>query len=48
VEISALSDGRYLVDLSEQWPGETAATFTQVVTVSSRDGRTLITAIAPA
>ncbi|WP_159925199.1 MULTISPECIES: hypothetical protein [Nocardia] len=48
VEISALSDGRYLVDLSEQWPGETAATFTQVVTVTSRDGRTLITAIAPA
>ncbi|MGK8521889.1 hypothetical protein ACRS6B_10205 [Nocardia asteroides] len=43
-----MSDGRYLVDLSEQWPGEAAVTYTQVVTVTSRDGRTLITAIAPA
>ncbi|MGY1969727.1 hypothetical protein ACW9HH_36390 [Nocardia gipuzkoensis] len=48
VEIKPLSDGRFLVDLSEQWPGEQIETFTQVVTTLERDGRTLITAIAPA
>ncbi|MEU4345342.1 hypothetical protein AB0H00_29510 [Nocardia sp. NPDC023852] len=47
VEISPMQAGRFLVDLTEQWPGEPSESFTQVVTTTSTSGRTLITAIAP-
>jgi hypothetical protein len=38
----------WAVDLSEQWPGESPATYHQIVTVSQLGGRTLISAIGPA
>ncbi|MFD0366334.1 hypothetical protein ACFQZZ_33295 [Nocardia sp. GCM10030253] len=48
VSISPAADGRWLVELAEQWPGEPVQSYRQVVTTAERDGRTLITAIAPA
>ncbi|WP_194835383.1 hypothetical protein [Nocardia sp. XZ_19_369] len=47
-EISRLTDGRWLLTLTEQEPGRSPAMFSQVVTTVERNGRTLISAIAPA
>jgi hypothetical protein len=48
VTIHPLSDGRWMVELAETEPGFPPEVFRQIVTTTAVEGRTLITAIAPA